>query len=130
MRGGAIFYGRENAPYAPFFCPADSGQAAERQGHCGQQKEADMVAGCVLETYGQKVAGLGAWRERQRDGQDTYPAPVVQGGGAPEPAEGYDLKAAGRGQSSQRQEEKLRDRDAAGTVHSRRRTDADADAEI
>ena len=50
----------ENAPYAPFFCPADTGQAVERQGHCGQQEEADMVAGRVLEAHGQKMAGPGA----------------------------------------------------------------------
>ena len=28
-------YGRENAPYAPLFCPADRGQAAQRQGNRG-----------------------------------------------------------------------------------------------
>lgn len=56
---------RQNAPYAPFFCSADSGQAVERQGYCGQQEEADLVAGRVLEAHGQKVAGPGAGRERQ-----------------------------------------------------------------
>ena len=34
IRRGA--YGRENAPYAPFFCPPDGGRAVERQEHCWQ----------------------------------------------------------------------------------------------
>ena len=43
IRRGA--YGRENAPYAPLFCPAYGGWQAQRQRHYGQQKEADLVAG-------------------------------------------------------------------------------------
>ena len=43
IRCGA--YGRENAPYAPLFCPADGGWQAQRQRYYGQQKEADLVAG-------------------------------------------------------------------------------------
>ena len=34
IRRGA--YGRENAPYAPLFCPADGGRQAQRQRHYGQ----------------------------------------------------------------------------------------------
>ena len=29
-------YGRENAPYAPFFCPVDCGRKAQCQGDCGK----------------------------------------------------------------------------------------------
>ena len=39
----------------------------------------DMVAGRVLEAHGQKMAGPGAGRERQRNRQDPHPAQVVQG---------------------------------------------------
>ena len=38
-------YGRENAPYAPLFCPADGGQATQRQRNRWQQEKTDMVAG-------------------------------------------------------------------------------------
>ena len=38
-------YGRENAPYAPLFCPTDGGQATQRQGNRWQQEKTDMVAG-------------------------------------------------------------------------------------
>ena len=34
IRRGA--YGRENAPYAPLFCPFDGGRQAQRQRHHGQ----------------------------------------------------------------------------------------------
>ena len=43
IRRGA--YGRENAPYAPLFCPADGGQATQRQRNRWQQEKTDMVAG-------------------------------------------------------------------------------------
>ena len=43
IRCGA--YGRENAPYAPLFCPADGGRQAQCQRYYRQQKEADLVAG-------------------------------------------------------------------------------------
>ena len=54
-----------------------------------------MVAGPVLETHGQTVAGPGTWRERQRDWQDTHPTPTVQGGSPPQPPAGYANEAAG-----------------------------------
>ena len=43
IRRGA--YGRKNAPYAPLFCPADGGQATQRQRNRWQQEKTDMVAG-------------------------------------------------------------------------------------
>lgn len=43
IRRGA--YRRENAPYAPLFCPADRGQATQRQRNRWKQEKTDMVAG-------------------------------------------------------------------------------------
>lgn len=43
IRRGA--YGRENAPYAPFFCPSDGGWAALCKRNRRQQEKADAVAG-------------------------------------------------------------------------------------
>ena len=40
-----VHNGRENASYAPLFCPSDGRWQAQRQRNYGQQKEADLVAG-------------------------------------------------------------------------------------
>ena len=65
IRCGA--YGRENAPYAPFFCPADCGRQAQRQGDRRKQEKADPVAGQVLGIHGAQIPGPGAWGQRQPD---------------------------------------------------------------
>ena len=52
--------------------------AAQCKGYCRQQKEADLVAGRILEAHGQKVPGFGAWRERQRDRAYPYPSKGIQ----------------------------------------------------
>ena len=54
ISGGA--YGRENAPYAPFFCPTDCGWQAQRQGDRGKQEKADPVAGQVLGAHGAEIS--------------------------------------------------------------------------
>ena len=88
-------------PYAPFFCPADRGRTAQRQGNRRQQEEADAVAGQVLGAHGQKISRSGARRKRQRNWTRPYPAAAVQGGRAPEPNEGADHGDSERHQSVQ-----------------------------
>ena len=61
IRRGA--YGRENAPYAPFFRPTDGGRAALCKRNRRQQEEANAMAGQVLGAYGQKIPRFGARRE-------------------------------------------------------------------
>ena len=58
-------YGRENAPYARFFCPDHAGRASLRQAYPGQSEDADGLAGSLLEAHGQQVSRAGARRERQ-----------------------------------------------------------------
>ena len=54
-------------PYAPFFCSADCGWQAQRQGDRRKQEKADPVAGQVLGIHGAQIPGPGAWGKRQPD---------------------------------------------------------------
>ena len=49
-------YGWENAPYARFFCPDHAGRSSLCQAHPGQPKDADYLAGSLLEAHGQKIS--------------------------------------------------------------------------
>lgn len=73
---------------APFFCPADGGQAAECQGYCRKQEKADTVAGQLLETHGEEISRSGARRKCQRNRTGAYSAETVQGSGTSEPSAG------------------------------------------
>ena len=87
----AVVHMDEKTPHMHLcFCPADSGQAALRQGNRRQQEEADAVAGQVLGAHGQKIPRSGARRERQRNRTRPHPAAAVQGGCPSEPDEGTD----------------------------------------
>ena len=110
-------YGRENAPYAPFFCPADSRRATLRQRNRRKQEEANAVARQILGAYGQKMPRSGARRERQRNRTRPHPAEGVQGDDPPDQAEGQAGRIAFRRQCVQCQGESSRNRRFFGQVY-------------
>ena len=69
-------YGRENAPYAPFFCPTDGGRTAQRQGDRRQQKKLTQWQD-RFGAYGQKYPDLGRG-ESVKTGRSHIPPRVFK----------------------------------------------------
>ena len=128
IRRGA--YGRENAPYAPFFCPADSGWAALCQRNRRQQEEANAMAGQILGAYGQKIPGFGARRERQRNRTRPYPTTGVQADGSFDKTGGAAGYAAFRCEAQQLQGAHGAGHGVSGQVYSGCCCNGDTDEEV
>ena len=107
----AVVHMDEKTPHMHLsFCPADRGQAAQRQGDRRQQEEADAVAGQVLGAHGQEISRFGTRRKRQPDRARPYPAEGVQGNDSPDQAEGQAGRIAFRRQCVQCQRKSSRNR--------------------
>ena len=68
----------KNAPYAPFFCPADGGQAAQRQGNRRQQEEADTVQDRFWEHMVKKYPDLERGESASKTGRSHIPPRVFK----------------------------------------------------